>query len=182
MDKRKLSIVILAAVVILGAAIFAWVGRENKLPERVGRSQSPTRAEVPEGIDIPIDISQFPTGSRPTAILPAVGTSGTTGPFFRDYGTAQISGGEFLPKTIYLRVGDTLHVNFHAVDQAYDVVQPDMGLKISLARGETKLMEFMGIEQGRFTFFCESCGGPDQGPRGEFIVIRSLKEVIEKSQ
>lgn len=182
MDRRKLSIVVLVAVVILGVAVFAWVGRDAKTPERAARSQSPTRTEVPEGIEIPTDISQFPAESRPTAILPAVSNAGATGPYFRDYGTVQISGGEFLPKIIYLRVGDTLHVNFHAVDRAYDVVQPDMGLKVNLTRGETKLMEFMGTEQGRFTFFCDSCGGPDQGPKGEFVIIRSLGEAIQKSQ
>ena len=77
-----------------------------------------------------------------------------------------IDSNKFSQNIIAVNLGDTVHINITAVDGSYDFYQPDYGLKAILVRGQTKPAEFQATAAGRFTFYCQSCGGPDKGPVG----------------
>lgn len=83
----------------------------------------------------------------------------------------KVENGSFSPSTIIVRQGDTANIKFTAVDRDYDFVQPDYGLSSKLLRGKTQLIEFAGVNPGKFTFYCSSCGGPSKGPIGYVVVV-----------
>ena len=81
-----------------------------------------------------------------------------------------VSGNQFSPSTIALRVGDTVSIRFTAQDKDYDFTQPDLGLSAKLIQGKEQLIQVTPSATGKFTFFCASCGGPDSGPVGYLVV------------
>jgi len=81
-----------------------------------------------------------------------------------------ISDNKFSPNTIIVYQGDRPRVNFTALDGDYYIRQPDYGLKQTISKGETGLMSFRAEAPGKFTFYCESCGGPEKGPIGYIII------------
>lgn len=81
-----------------------------------------------------------------------------------------ISGNTFIPDTVIVREGDVARITFTAQDKIYDIVQPDQGLRIVLRAGETKLMASQFNRAGKYRFYCETCGGPKDGPVGYLIV------------
>jgi len=82
----------------------------------------------------------------------------------------KVEGGTFKPGTVAVRQGDTTRIRFTAIDRDYDFTQPDLGLSAKLLQGKEQVIEVAPQTTGRFTFYCESCGGPDQGPVGYLIV------------
>ena len=77
----------------------------------------------------------------------------------------------FTPSTIIVNQGDTVHINLTAQGGTYDFTQPDMGLKLTVPAGETKVVQFDADTAGKLTFYCASCGGPAKGPVGYIEVV-----------
>jgi len=80
-------------------------------------------------------------------------------------------GGKYIPSKIIANVGDTIHVNFTAVDKDYDIVFPSYGMLLRAKVGQTKLLQFQAVKSGSFAFYCDSCGGPESETRGSFIIV-----------
>ncbi len=82
-----------------------------------------------------------------------------------------LDGDSVSPQKIIIKLLDIVTINFSAVDKTYDLIQPDNGLAWTVPKGGSKKLEFQGGTPGEFTFYCESCGGPDKGPVGYFVVV-----------
>ena len=89
---------------------------------------------------------------------------------FRSF-TITVSGNEFTPNTVIVNVGDTVHINIKAIDKDYDFTQPDTGLSQPLPKGVDKVVEFQATADGKYTFYCKSCGGPAKGPVGYVTAV-----------
>lgn len=82
--------------------------------------------------------------------------------------------GVFIPSTIIVNTGDTVRINFTAVDKTYDFFLGDQYGVITqpIAKGQTALpIVFQAWATGKFTFYCRLCGGLDSTTVGQFIVL-----------
>lgn len=76
----------------------------------------------------------------------------------------------FDPSTVIANVGDTIHINFTAADKTYDISVPDYGLKQTAQKGETKILEFQAVTEGKYLYYCDLCGGQKSSTKGYIIV------------
>jgi len=131
------------------------------------------RTDVPKDIIIP-EVGQKLTDAQKKVIaVPTVVTAAAPGAStkFRSYDISA-NGGKFEPSQIIGRVGDTIHVNFTAVDKGYDIVFPSYNMKQVAAKGETKILEFQAVQEGSFTYYCDSCGGVNSTAKGTIIIAQ----------
>ena len=131
------------------------------------------RTEVPKDIIIP-EVGQKLTDEQKKVIaVPTVVTAAAPGAStkFRSYDITA-NGGKFEPSQITGRVGDTIHVNFKAVDKGYDIVFPSYNMKQVAAQGETKILEFQAVQEGSFTYYCDSCGGANSTTKGTIVIAK----------
>jgi len=77
---------------------------------------------------------------------------------------------KFNPSTVIVKKGDSVHIDLIAVDKDYDIVFPDYGMKQTAKKGEEKIVAFQAVIEGKFTFYCEVCGGLDSEAKGYVIV------------
>jgi plastocyanin len=186
MDKSKKIIIIavIAILIIIGLYFLISAGSKktnltgNK-PDQAQTSQAAnqtvpensaetaTRTAVPENIKIPEVGEKTEAGvAAPTSVSAAApGVEAK-------YRSFNIKGetGSFSPMTFIVKKGDTVHINFLAVDKDYDITFPDYGMKQTAKKGETKVLEFQAVTEGKFTYYCEACGGLAGTAKGYFIV------------
>jgi len=135
--------------------------------------QDQFREEVPVNIVVP-DIDTVLTEEQkkiiavPTIVVDAApGTSAQLRNF-----NISATGGKFVPSEIIANSGDTIHVNFTAVDGNYDIVFPSYNMKQIAQKGQTKILEFQARADGSFLYYCESCGGPEGPTTGRIIIVK----------
>ena len=133
----------------------------------VFRQEVPSYVEVP-GVDTILTEAEKKVIALPTIVVPAA--PGTTAQLFNFNITAE--GGKFIPSQIIANVGDTVHINFTAVDKGYDIVFPSYNMMQVAQQGETKILEFQALEDGSFLYYCESCGGPNSAAVGKIIIVK----------
>lgn len=129
--------------------------------------QSVTKEAVPKDIKIP-EVGEKVSAevAAPSVVTPAApGVSAK----FRKF-AIKGEGGVFNPSTIIAKKGDTVHVDFTAMDKTYDITFPDYGMKQTAEKGQTKILEFQALTTGKFTYYCESCGGLNSKAKGYIIV------------
>ncbi len=166
MSNREKILVCLIAVLAL--FIILLLGKFNAPSQTSPRSLS-MKEEVPANTKVPgIGEVGMSTGvAIPKAVAQAAPLAETS---FRSF-DIKVSGGTFTPDTIIVGSGDTVHISLTAVDKSYDFTEPDYGFHVPLPRGRTKLIEFAAVTSGKFTFFCESCGGTASKSKGFLIVV-----------
>jgi len=131
--------------------------------------ESQTRTQVPENVTIPEVGEEVPEGvAAPTVVTPAAPEVESK---FRGF-DIKAEGNKFDPNTVIVELGDTVHINFTAVDKDYDISLPDYGMKQIAPKGQTKPLEFQAVIEGKFTYYCELCGGLDSTAKGYIIVIK----------
>ncbi len=81
-----------------------------------------------------------------------------------------ISNNQFAPSQLAVYQGDNVIISFAAKDNNYDVYQPDYGLKQIIPKSGAASIMFSAVAAGKFTFYCQSCGGPAKGPVGYIYV------------
>lgn len=81
-------------------------------------------------------------------------------------------GNKFSPEQVIVNFKDMVHIELMAIDKDYDVVLSGYNMKVSAKKGETKAIEFQALQDGRFLYFCDSCGGPESVAKGEIIVVK----------
>lgn len=163
-DRRKIAIAVILAILATVAIRFGY--RSAEAPPA---KMSPTKSKVPAGTVVPEPDSAGVPGNvaLPDVVTAAAPQSGSK---FRSF-NLRVEGDKFIPDTLAVRVGDTVHVNITAADKDYDFVQPDYGLNGVLPAGQTKILEFQAITEGKYTLYCGKCGGPENGPVGYIIVV-----------
>lgn len=78
----------------------------------------------------------------------------------------------YIPKEIIAYAGDVISIKFTAIDKEYDLVLPSNNMFVRAQKGETKSLKYSAYNEGSFSFYCSSCGGPDKGPQGKIIVVQ----------
>jgi plastocyanin len=147
---------------------------EITIPVAIGPGgQDQFRAEVPAGLQVPgtstvLTEEQKKIIAVPTTVVDAApGTSAQRREF-----NISATGGKFVPAEVIARMGDTVHVNFTAVDGDYDIVFPSYNMKQVASKGQTKILEFQALKDGSFLYYCDSCGGPDGPTTGKIIIVK----------
>lgn len=192
MEKKKslVVIIVLALVVVILAAVILFK-KPGEAPVVVDNPVAPVGDEVGTGVimdepevpvdefraEVPVDIKvpemgeQLSEAERKIVAVPTVVTAAAPGveSKFRSF-DIKAENGKFEPSRIIGRVGDTIHVNFTAVDKEYDIVFPSYSMKQTAKAGQTKVLEFSAVIAGNFTYYCELCGGPESTARGNIII------------
>lgn len=139
---------------------------------RTETEPSPFRAEVPANTVVPEMDTDPKKISDKEIVVPtyvAQAAPGTESKFriFDIKGEAN----EYNPSKIIARVGDTVHINFTAVDKDYDIVFPDYKMSQQAKVGQVKILEFQALREGDFLYYCQSCGGPNSKTVGHIIIV-----------
>lgn len=133
--------------------------------------KSATRQEVSSGVVVPdaTASSTVPANVAKPKIVTEAAPGSTSK--FRSF-SLSVTGGKFVPETVIVNAGDTVHLDITASDKDYDFYQPDYGLSTVLPKGVKKVVEFQATSQDKYTFYCQSCGGPSKGPVGYVTVVK----------
>ena len=176
-DTFKKTSVIIGIVFLALLAVVLLVTRKGENVQQKGENQNAasssessqaTREPAPSGVVVP---EQGATGvsenvAVPLLTMPSAPRASTQ---FRKF-ALRAEGGKFSPDTIIANTGDVIRMNISAIDGDYDFIQPDYGIKASITKGNTGVVEFSPWIDGKYMFFCEQCGGmPGQG-KGYIIV------------
>jgi len=130
------------------------------------------RAEVPADIVVPGTDTQLSEEQKkeiaiPVVVVPAAPGSSSS---FRNF-KITAENNTFTPTKVIANVGDTVHIDFTAVDKDYDIAFPSYNMKGSAIQGQTRIIEFKARKEGSFSYYCPSCGGPETGPMGQIIIV-----------
>jgi len=131
------------------------------------------KAEVPKDIKVPtvnevVSEAQKKEIAIPTVVVPAAPGVVSS---FRNFNISG-EGGKFVPSKVIAKLGDTIHINFIAVDRDYDIVFPSYNMRQTAKQGQKKVLEFQALAAGDFLYYCEVCGGPDSAATGHIIVVK----------
>jgi len=132
------------------------------------RVEAPTNIKVPEANDKTLTEEQKKDVSIPTVVTPAAPGVQSS---YRSF-DLRGEGGLFAPSKIIVRMGDTIHINFSAVDKDYDFILPSYGVKTTAKKGQVKVIEFYAVQDGSYTYYCESCGGINSTAKGEIVIVK----------
>ncbi len=179
--KMLIFVLFLILIVLIGNVIFYQNRQIKKLKEKISSenqsssnigtetSQSPTKEAVPENIKVPEKGEKISEDvAVPTEVAQAApGVEAK-------YRSFDIKGenNKFIPSTIIVKLGDTVHINFTAQDKDYDITFPDYNMKQVALKGQTKVLEFQAVLEGKFTYYCEMCGGLNSTAKGYIIVVK----------
>lgn len=131
------------------------------------RQEAPVITRIPDANEI-LPAAQQKEIAVPTVVVPAA--PGVDSKFRNFDITAE--GGKFIPEKIIVQVGDTVHINFTAVDKDYDITFPSYNMKQTAKQGQTKILEFQAVQDGSFLYYCESCGGAEGMTKGNIIIVK----------
>jgi len=148
------------------------VNNDNVQPEIIDdndpfRQEAPVITRIPDANEV-LPAAQQKEIAVPTVVVPAA--PGVDSKFRNFNITAE--GGKFIPEKIIVQVGDTVHVNFTAVDKDYDITFPSYNMKQTAKQGQTKILEFQAVQDGSFLYYCESCGGAEGTTKGNIIIVK----------
>lgn len=183
MTKKSIAVIVAAVVIFVG--IFVWASLKGTPGSSLGgpggtiQDTGPvTRESLPRNVVIVVPDTQSADAPENVAVPETVAPAG--GPQrgdskYRSF-EIKISVTKFEPDTIIARIGDTVRISATAVGGDYDLFQPDYDFRVPqkigaiLKSGETQSVQFDATAEGKFVFFCKSCGGPENGPVGYFVV------------
>jgi len=179
MSPKTIVITVLVGVLLIcGVGFGVWYVRSSEAEKGAEQAQeearpTSTRLAVPDKVVVP-DAGASTIEIPKNVVVPSVVNNAAPNveTKYRLFNLT-LKGGQILPEnTLAVRAGDTVHINFTAEDKNYDIVQPDNGFSLQLPKGSQKFLEFSVQEEGKYVFYCKSCGGPEQGPVGYIIVVR----------
>ena len=130
------------------------------------KAEVPVDTVVPE-LDTNLSVDQQKEIAIPAIVVPAAIGSESK---FRTF-KISAENDTFIPTKVIANAGDTVHIDFTAVDKSYDIMFPGYNMRQSAKAGETKILEFQALHAGDFTYYCPSCGGPSMGPIGHIIIV-----------
>lgn len=196
LDSRKKIIIISAIVLVVLVALLMLIKPKDTTPIDNNQPNNNTdvveegedvidpvvdteeikdkfREEVPADIVIPDQNTVLTEEEKKITAIPTVVTEAAPGveAQFRSF---DIKGenGVFTPSKIIARVGDTIHVNFSAIDKDYDIVFPSYNMKQTAKKGQTKILEFQAVSDGSFLYYCDICGGEKSSTKGNIIIAK----------
>lgn len=175
MNKKYIvygAIALVVAVVVL-VIIFSGGKKEPGVTPGAGtvttggQRNSDTYKPVSANTQIPDANSKVADGIAKPTTVKAVGANDLSARNFN----VVLDKDTVAPQKVIVKLLDIVTINFSAVDKSYDLTQPDNGLTWTVPKGGSKSLQFQGSTPGQFTFYCVSCGGPQKGPVGYFVVV-----------
>lgn len=165
---RKQIVIVAVFVVFVAGGIFWGVSRRSDTSttgrENTGTSQSvslssPYTPEVPSGATL----------TEPKTVGPATSVAGSTSKarFFDMKATKN----GFVPSSLTVNAGDTVYIEFSAVDEIYDLDIPYLGVYFSAVQeGTSRRLPFDTPQSGTFLFSCRDfC--PGKTIQGSLVVL-----------
>jgi heme/copper-type cytochrome/quinol oxidase subunit 2 len=170
MEKKKWYGIVAACVIVACVVLAVVLQREE--PTVPGTQETPVAPAGPSGPTLEnegyvSDIPQDAVVTTPAAEAPAAPNVTER---FRVYGISVTVDG-YTPDTIVVNKGDVVQLNLTAVDGPYDFSMPYNGLSQSMAKGETKQVNFGATAEGTFEFRCSAVCPASGTIRGKFIVL-----------
>lgn len=145
-------------------------------------NQSTTTATLPLDWEETADRKAVPTGTKvpevneviPDELKEIIAVPKEVIPAEANLRVFDIKGenGKLVPEKIIINYNDIVHINFMAIDGDYNVIFSGYNMMLSAKAGETKIMGFAANQDGRFTYYCEECGGFSKTVPGEIIVVK----------
>ena len=175
MEKKNLPLIIGAVVVLVLIAVYVFTKTGTNTTSNKGatneQTTSLTRSEVPSNVVVPDQGASATSVPKDVAIpkvsIPAAPGANSSLRVF----DIKADNDAFSPSTVTAYMGDTVHINFTSVDKTYDITFPDYGMKQTAEKGQTKILEFQANIVGKFTYYCDSCGGLQSNAKGYIIVV-----------
>jgi heme/copper-type cytochrome/quinol oxidase subunit 2 len=135
--------------------------------------ETAARKEVPAGVQVPEMNEVIPENLKneiavPVQVIPVAVNADSQIRLFKVNGV----GGKFVPEKIIANFKDTVHIEITAVDQDYNFIIDGYNLEQNVSMGQTKSIEFQASQDGRFPYYCSSCGGSITNPQGEVIIVK----------
>lgn len=185
-DKKTLYIIIGVVVLVIAGLVGLLLAQNDSTSSLTGTANpgslngaagtplSETYEEVPKNIEVP-DLDSTEASVPEDVAIPKAVTSAAPG-VSASLRVFEIKGENdtFSPSTVIAYTGDTIHVNFTAVDKEYDITFPDYNMKQTASKGQTKVLEFQAQATGKFTYYCDLCGGLKSKTVG-YIIVAPLK-------
>lgn len=178
MNKNKIIILVAVAVVVILVVVF-WNARSKKtvqqLPAPAAGTQSNTpqgpvtREEAPQNVVVPEAGKSNQNLPKDVAIPESVAPLNPQSSAKNRTFSVRVENDKFTPGNLIVNKNDNLDISFTAVDKNYDFTQPDFGFKLPLPKGKSTHVIFQATAEGKFSFYCSSCGGPREGPVGYVI-------------
>lgn len=175
----KSRIILISAAVVLGLGLLGvgillggrmQTANNGLVNKGSGFQETDTRQAVPEGTKAP-EVGEQVSDNNIAVPIAVTGVVPGSDKKVRTYDITA-NGGVFAPSTIIGNQGDTIHINFTAVDKDYDITFPDYSMKQTAKKGEKKILEFQAQNEGKFVYYCESCGGINSSAKGFIIVAK----------
>jgi heme/copper-type cytochrome/quinol oxidase subunit 2 len=131
------------------------------------------RREIPQNIVVPDMETKLTAAQKKEIALPKIVTPAAPGvdTSFRSF-DIKADKGLFTPNKIIANLGDTIRINFTAVDKTYDVVFPSYDMQQTAKKGQTKILQFQAVAEGSFLYYCDSCGGDTSKTKGNIIIVK----------
>ena len=180
-NKKNLYLyLILAAIVVLGiaAAVLYVPSKKVKKPseqpvtsqpaEEVEQVEKNYTTSVPENIEVPNKIDEGATSTKEIeegVAIPEVQTQAAPGveAELRKF-SVKAENNVFTPNKIIVYKGDTVHIEFSAVDKDYDFSIPAVyGISRQVKKGSKAPLEFQAYQEGQFDIICKLCGDKKMG-------------------
>lgn len=195
-DKQKIIVMISGIVIIatlLGVVIWQLqVEKNNKIKPNtyvpdysqeegsdsvVSQDWEPTdfRQPVPSGVVVPEEGELVPNQLKdivavPHDVMPPRSSNPDAGNIRRF--EIFLENNQIKPSQIIVKYNDFVDINIHAVDKEYDLVLQGYNMKGVVKQGSKGSMSFKANKEGRFKYYCETCGGINSSATGEIIVVR----------
>lgn len=119
-------------------------GTREKLTFNIKTPNSTSSADVPAGVAVPVAIDSYGATAK------------------RNF-TLNGKNNKYEPNLIVVNEGDTIDMEFRAVDDNYDFFIPDFGVYKKILKGETGRVMFQAPSYGQYEFFCKNlCMGRDK--------------------
>jgi plastocyanin len=181
--KKNIILLIILVLILIGisSAIFIFNKKAPESSLNTSQNQNQTENKSQTWQSVPSNavvsdenVTSVPENvARPKDVSPASAISNAS---LRDFPTIVAENDKFSPDTITAYKGDIINFYIRAVDKNYDFSQPEYGYdghnpNNVIKKGETKKFQVQVTAQGKFLFYCASCGGPNKGPKGYLIVI-----------
>ena len=139
----------------------------------VSTTTTKIKTEVPANIIVPVMNDKTLTADQqkiiaiPTLVTPAAPGAASS---LRNF-DIKAEGGKFTPSQIVGKMGDTMMVNFTAVDKDYSIVFPSYNMRQVAKKGETKTLGFHAGESGNFLYYCDICGN-NTTATGTLVIVK----------
>ncbi|MCX7589412.1 MAG: hypothetical protein N2Z85_00520 [Patescibacteria group bacterium] len=171
--KNILKLILIVVILVLILILIVNYFNKNKISKNINQIKQIENKNNNDLNDIKViekdSVVEDKKIAKPESVLPASTVSDSS---IRSFKTIIANQNEFSPQIITAYKNDIIDFYIQAIDKDYDFFQPDYGYTLKISKGETKRVQFQVTAEGKFMFYCKSCGGPDKGPIG-YIIVKS---------